>query len=116
MEKQRRKDLVQAYRETRAVAGVYGLICAVTGQAWVGTSRNLAGQENSLRFSLKHGGHRNAGLQKAWSEQGEAVFEYRVLARIEDENLTPIGQATELKALEAHWREALGARPIVGSV
>lgn len=114
MDKQRRQDLVRAYKERKTPVGVYSVICRATGEVWVGASRNLDGQENSLRFSLRLGSHRNAALQAAARQHGEAGIDYAVVEVLDDEALTPIGQADLLKAREAHWTQALGARRVFG--
>ena len=114
MDKQRRQELVRAYKERRTPVGVFSVTCRATGEVWVGASRNLDGQENSLRFSLRQGTHRNTLLQAAALQHGETGIDYAVVEVLDDEALTPIGRADLLKAREAHWRQALEARRVFG--
>lgn len=112
MDKQRRKDIAQAYKERKVPMGIFRLRCEPTGETWVGMSRNLDGAANSVLFGLRMGSHRNAALQAAWKAHGEAAFTYAVLETLE-EDLSPIGQGTWLKERLRHWIAALEGRPVV---
>jgi len=113
MEKSRRKDLVRDYKERRSRPGVFSLRCLATGETWVGASRAVDSQQNSLSFSLRHGSHRNRDLQAAWTAHGEAGFDYAIVEALDDEEMTPIGRDTWTKQRLSHWMSALGARPII---
>lgn len=115
MEKSRRRDMVQAYRETKTPFGVFGLRCLPSQELWIGASANLAAQENSVRFSLKMGKHPNRGLQAAIRAHGAEAFAYEILETIEDDKLTPMGRSDLLKRRVAHWVEVLGAKPFIGA-
>lgn len=112
MDKQRRRDIAQAYKERKVAMGIFSLSCAPTGETWVGMSRNLDGAANSVLFGLRMGSHRNAAMQAAWKAHGEAAFTYAVVETLE-EDLSPIGKETWLKGRLRHWIAALEARPLV---
>lgn len=114
MDKQSRRDLVRDYKERKAVAGVYAVRCAPSGEVWTAGSRNVDGQQNSLWFGLRNGGHINRAMQAAWTAHGEAAFSFDVLERIDDETLTPQGVLDRLKVRQKHWLETLGAKKAVG--
>jgi hypothetical protein len=114
MDKQSRRNAARDYKERKVPAGIFSLRCAATGDTWVGLSRNLDGQRNSIFFGLRLGSHMNKALQAAWNAHGEQAFEFSVVETIEDEDLTPYGREVWLKERERHWREALPAKPIVG--
>ncbi|HEY8572601.1 GIY-YIG nuclease family protein [Phenylobacterium sp.] len=114
MDKQSRRSAVRDYKERRIPTGVYVVRCASSGEAWVGLSRNLHAQQNSLFFSLRLGSHVNKALQAAWREYGAEAFSYEVLEVIEDEDLTRLGRDDMLKRRERHWMDALAAAKIVG--
>ena len=114
MEKQSRRDAVRQYKERKVPIGIFSVTCRATGEAWVGASRNLDGQRNSLFFGLRLGTHRNRALQAAWNAHGgEDGFEFAVKELLEDESLTSIGRASWLKERERHWLAALDARPAI---
>jgi hypothetical protein len=115
MDKQSRRDAVRDYKERKVPVGIFSLRCLATGETWVGASRNLEGQKNSLTFMLRMGSHFNRALQNAWRDHGgEAGFEFAVVETLDDEALGPVGRDTWLKDRDRHWREALGAKPVVG--
>lgn len=112
MDKTRRRELIRDHKDRRARAGVYAVRCA--GQTWVGASPNLDAQQNSLRFSLRNGGHRNREIQAAWKAHGPDALVFEILEVLDDEEMTPLGRADALKAGQARWREALNADLVFG--
>jgi len=109
MSRERRRELTAAYKEIKARPGVYAVRCAATGEAWVFAARNLENREPGVWFSLRLGSHKHAAMQAAWKEHGREGFTYEELAIIDADELASWQMAERLKALEAHWREALGA-------
>ncbi|MBX3483207.1 GIY-YIG nuclease family protein [Phenylobacterium sp.] len=114
MDKQSRRELLRGFKEKKTAAGVYAVRCAASGEVWVGGSRNIDPQRNSIWFSLKQGAHMNRAMQAAWKAHGEGAFTYEVLERLEAEDMTPLGLADLTKARERHWIEALAAKKAVG--
>ena len=113
MDKQRRRDIAQAYKDRRVPVGIFSLRCDPTGETWVGMSRNLEGAENGVLFSLRLGSGRNAAMQAAWTAHGEAAFTFSVVETL-TEDLSDIGRETWLKGQARHWLAALAASPVVG--
>ena len=67
VDKQRRRDTAHAWKEGRkSRAGIFRVACTPAGKAWLGVSRNLDAQQNSIWFSLRHGGSPNREMQAAW--------------------------------------------------
>ena len=114
MDKASRRELVRDHKERKAIAGVYAVRCATSGEVWTAGSRNIDAQQNSLWFGLRNGGHINRAMQAAWTTHGEAAFSFEVLERIDDAILTPQGVLDRLKVRQQHWLETLGARKAVG--
>jgi hypothetical protein len=110
MDNARKKDLLREYRETRQRAGVFAVACG--GQRWIGTTRNLDKQQNSLWFQLRMGNYPNAALQAVWKAQGEDAFAYEIVEEVTDDNALIIGEL--LKERDAHWRKELGAAKLMG--
>ena len=107
-----RKAAVAAYKERKTAAGVFAIRCTATGETWVGSSRHLDTQQNSLWFALKQGGHLNRALQAAWNAHGEGAFSFEPLDRL-DPDLSPMAQGTALKESTALWRDELKAAALV---
>lgn len=114
MDKQSRRRAVIDYKDSKIVQGIYAVRCAVTGEAWIGQSPNLAQQQNRIWFGLRQGGYPNPALRQAWAAHGETTFAFEVLEAIEDEGLSDYIVRDVLKNRAAHWRAVLGATKIVG--
>jgi hypothetical protein len=114
MDKQSRREAVREYKERKVAIGVFAVRCAPTGQAWVGTSKDLDQQQNRIWFGLKTGGHPNRELQAAWRAHGEAAFAFEPLEVLDTEGASRMGVDMLLKDAEARWRETLSAGKIVG--
>ncbi|MDP3854306.1 GIY-YIG nuclease family protein [Phenylobacterium sp.] len=113
MEKSARRAAVRDYKEIKSRPGVYSLTCAATGQTWVGNSRAIDSQVNSVMFSLRHGSHRNRDLQAAWNAHGEAGVVYAIVEALDDADMTAIGRDTWLKERLRHWAAALDAKSAI---
>ncbi len=114
MDKQSRREVIRQYKERKFSQGIFAMRCAVTGQAWVGQSRNLEQQSNGIWTSLKLGGHPNPALRAAFAAHGQAALSFEVLEVVDDEGLSPYACANLLKDRDAYWRAELGATKIVG--
>jgi hypothetical protein len=112
MDNARKKDMLREYRETKQRAGIFSVTCTPTGQCWIGTSRNLDKQQNSVWFQLRSGGLPNKDAQSAWNTHGEANFAFAVVEEVTDDNALIIGEL--LKERDAHWRKELGAGKLLG--
>jgi hypothetical protein len=108
MDKQDRKLAISRYKERKSISGVYAVICTATGEVWVGTSRNLEAQKNSLWFSLRMKSSPFANLQQVWTTQGETDFRFEELDRLADD-FSDLLRSDELKKRRALWAERLQA-------
>ena len=105
-----RKTAIRDYKERKREMGAFAVRCSATGQAWVGTTKNLDTHRNQIWFSLKLGSYRHAGLQEAWNANGEGAFTFEVLSQLSDEETRFPDQ--KLKDMKSEWAEKLGADPI----
>lgn len=111
MKTEDRKAAVAAYKELKAVAGIYAVRCLASGQCWVGRALNLDTVQNRLWFTLRHGGTAPAGLHAAWRAHGPGSFAFEAVERLKEEELTFVRDRM-LRARLAHWRTALQAETI----
>ena len=111
MDKQDRKSAIAQYKERKSACGIYAVICTFTGEAWVGISRNLEAQKNSMWFTLNTGSGPFQSLLAAWAEHGEREFRFEELDRLKDDFST-ILRADELRKRQKLWLERLHALPI----
>lgn len=103
-----RRAAVAAYRERKVVAGIYLVRCRASGELWAGQAPDLSTIRNRVWFTLRHGGHRQRGLQGAWNAHGEAAFAFEEIERL-DEKALEAGRERVMKARLAHWCAELGA-------
>jgi hypothetical protein len=106
MQRTERRAAIAAFKLRKPAWGVFVVRCAATGAAWVGASRHLEAQQNSLWFSLRHGAHMNRALQAAWNVHGSDGFAFEVLERL-PEDLSDLRRPDELKARAREWRTRL---------
>lgn len=111
MDKQDRKTAIAQYKERKAANGIYAVICTATGEAWVGISRNLEAQKNSLWFTLKSGSGPFQSLLTAWAQHGEREFRFEELDRLKDD-FSLMLRSDELRKRQKLWLERLRALPI----
>jgi hypothetical protein len=103
-----RKAAIAAYKERKAVAGIYSVRCVPTGRLWVGSAPDLDTIRNRIWFALRQNAGGNRALQSAWNDLGADAFAFAVVERL-DEKTLPYFQATALKERLEHWRSALSA-------
>lgn len=111
MKTEDRKVALAAYKERKAVAGIYALLCRPTGQRWAGRAPDLAKIQNRVWFSLRHNGHTHRDLQAAWNAHGPDAFAFEELERIADEDLNYVRDRV-LKERLQHWCETLPAQAL----
>ncbi len=72
--------------------GVYVITNTVTGEQYVGASRDVAFRFRQHQSTLRGGRHCNRRLQAAWNEHGEAVFLFEGLEKLPAEQMPPKGK------------------------
>jgi hypothetical protein len=100
-----------AWKERKAVAGVYALRCAPSGEIWVGQTPDMEKIWNRVAFALRAGGSPHRALQAAWNAHGPAAFAFEALERLADEPLA-FARQSALNERTAFWRQKLGAAAI----
>ncbi|MFV0519048.1 MAG: GIY-YIG nuclease family protein [Lachnospirales bacterium] len=83
MDKQKRKDLVFQYMNTKKDMGVYSFYCKVIKKHYIGYSQNTKATLNSYTFRLNANNHSCKELQDDWNKYGEDSFEVKVLENLE---------------------------------
>ena len=106
-----RRAATAAYKERKTVAGIFAFRCEVAGLTWVGRAPDLATIENRLRFTLRHGSHRQRSLQNAWNAHGPGACGFEELERLEDEDIAYVLDRV-LKERLAHWQVKLDAEAL----
>ena len=109
-----RKARVEAWKEGRkSRAGVFRVDCAAAGKSWLGVSRNLDSQQNSIWFSLRHGGSPNREMQAAWKAHGEDAFAFAEVEELDVEELSAYLVNQKLRERLRHLCAETGAGRVV---
>jgi hypothetical protein len=106
MNRDDKKAAAAAYKERKAVAGIYALRCAPTGRAL-----DLSTIQTRLWFTLRQGATPHRSLLDAWTAHGADSFTFEELERLDEEELGYVRDAA-LKDRLAHWRAELNAAVI----
>lgn len=113
MDKERKKELVRIYLETKTPMGILAIKNIKENKAFLETSIDTKSKINSLMLQLSTGGCRIRSLQQDWKRLGEESFVIEVLEILEydkDENKKDYSQ--ELKILKMIWEERLNEQGI----
>jgi ribosomal protein L29 len=102
MEKNRRKELKEQYKELKTYMGVYQITNTVSGKIYLDSYPNLKNKWLTLQAQLEMGQFANSDLQKDWKQLGAEVFTYEVLEQKEN-NVTDRRWA--LKQMLKPWLE-----------
>ena len=111
--KKDRKELAREYVQTHRPMGVYQVRNLANGKLLVGSSMDLNGTFNKLKFMLTMGGYPNKELEQDWKTYGEDSFAFEVLERIKPreeivQNREELAKyKEELKVMEQIWLEEL---------
>ena len=107
-----KKEAIRRFKEQKPNAGVFAIRCTVSGQAWVGGSKNLDAAKNSCWFQLRNRLHREKSLQQEWDAQGESAFEYEILDRLQDD-VHALEIDDLLKNKKCNWAAQLNAQQLL---
>lgn len=102
----RRKELVELFKEMKTEAGVYKFENKRNGKVFVATTNNFK-SINGKRMTLDMGGHMNRALQEEWTQYGGDSFTIEVLEILERKDSVYFDMKKELKKLEDKWLDKL---------
>lgn len=104
-----RRELSRRARDAFPPMGVYAIRDRSSGRVLVGSSRNVFGTMNRIRFELRLGSHPNKSLQAEWNRHGADRFSFEVLELLKERDDAAFDYAAELRSTEELYREELGA-------
>lgn len=91
MDSNRKKQLKEAYKNSKTNMGVYQIENVRTGKKYIGITQNLTGTMNGNLFKLDSGMFKDKELQEEWKMYGKKEFNQTILAELnydEDETKT----------------------------
>jgi hypothetical protein len=108
-----RAELRRSYKEAPRQAGIFQVKNCKNGKILLGSSTNLHGPFNRIRFELSAGSHDNSALQDDWNQFGPDAFTFEILEVVKPSEDPAFCLQDELTLLEQIWLEKLqpfGAR------
>jgi hypothetical protein len=102
-----RKEARRQYKETPRPAGVFAVRNTVDGKVLVGSSVNVPGMLNRVRFQLQDGSAPFPELQADWTRLGESAFAFEVLDTLEPSDDPTADPADDLAELVDVWLDKL---------
>ncbi len=85
MDKGRRKELIEMYKNRKPEMRVISYRCKATGNVFLGISKETRADFNSNNFKLNAKLHPNKHLQELWNKYGADSFEMNVVKFLEYE-------------------------------
>ena len=79
MDKKRKKELLEAYKNRHPEMGVISYRCKETGEVFLGISKDTKSDFNSTNMKLASNWHPNKRLQELWNKYGSEGFELSVI-------------------------------------
>lgn len=107
MDKQRKKELQEAYKHRHPQMGVLSFKCTATGESFLEIATDTTADFNSDKFKLLGGIHPNKRLQALWAQYGAEGFDCSVLKVLDYENR----EEDHTKKLEALREACLAQDP-----
>jgi hypothetical protein len=100
-----KKELKKKYKETALPMGIFRIKNMVNDKIFIGSSKNLKGKLNSIRFQLEQGVYLNKDLQKDFNSFGSENFSFEAIDFLEPKENSDYTK--ELAVLEQMWLEKL---------
>lgn len=99
MDKLKRKELLQQYKEMKPEMGVYMFKSIKTNIVYLGCDKNIKATINGDKFKLKLNSHKCKKLQQDWNENKEENFEIKtvgILPYDKDESKVDYGEKLKI--------------------
>lgn len=104
MDKQKRKEMVNEYLNTKTEMGIYSYRCITTNKSYIGATQNTKAMINGSTFRLNAGNHKCKNLQTEWNKYGENCFEVKILENLPyDDDSEKDDYSIELEILINKW-------------
>ncbi len=88
MDRKRKLELLEAWKNLRPEMGVISFQCSATDEIFLTTATDIPTKFNRIRFQLSAGNCPNKRLQELWEQYGEDAFELQVIKRLEYDDPT----------------------------
>ena len=87
MNTERRKQLLEEYKNRKPEMGILSFNCNATGEKYLCQSKDMNAHINSNVFQLSAKTHPNKKLQELWNQYGKAGFKISVMRVLKYEDI-----------------------------
>ncbi|MDP4153525.1 MAG: GIY-YIG nuclease family protein [Bacillota bacterium] len=101
MDKLRRKELLEEYKQIKTYMGVVKITNVKNGKIFLAAFPNLKNIWTRIEGQLNMGRHTNSKLQKDWNEYGADAFIFEILEEKKTDDMIDV--AFEAKLLLKNW-------------
>ena len=102
-----KKELKKQYKQTLRPMGIFQIKNLTNNRIFIGSSINIEGKLNSIKFQLEMGSYINKELQKDFNQFGENNFLFETIDVLEPKKDPGYDYTEDLKTLEDMWIEKL---------
>lgn len=114
MEKQRKKELLEMFKQMKPEMGILQLTCKANGNTYLVSTRNTKATINGLTFQLNNKSYPCKSIQRDWSEFGSGQFTISVIETLPyDETGNRTNYSEDLKLLLEICHEKLKKAEII---
>lgn len=102
-----KKELKKQYMQALRPMGVFQIKNVVNNKIFIGSSVNINGKLNSIKFQLEMGSYINKELQKDFYNLGEKNFLFETLDVLDPKQDPDYDYKEDLETLEDMWLDKL---------
>jgi hypothetical protein len=102
-----KKELKKQYKHTLRPMGIFQIKNLVNEKIFIGSSSNVEGKLNSIKFQLEMDSYVNKELQKDFTKFGGNKFIFETIDILEPKQDPGYDYSEDLKTLEDMWLEKL---------
>lgn len=106
MDSEKRKDLINSYKNRVVVGGIYCVECSGNKRKWIKSTRNMQGSRHRFEQAVKLGSRPEPSMMREWREYGIGSFSFVCLEELKKrETQTDMEFADDIKSLYEMWME-----------
>ncbi len=102
-----KKKLKKQYLQSIPPMGIFQIKNIANGKLFIGSSKNLKGKLNSIKFQLEMGSYINKNLQQDFNTYKENNFLFEVIDFLEPKEDPDYDYTDDLNLLEEMWLDKL---------
>jgi hypothetical protein len=102
-----KKEIKKQYKQSLRPMGIFQIKNLANNKIFIGSSSNIEGKLNSIKFQLEMGSYINKDLQKDFNQFGVENFLFETLDILEPKQDTEYNYNEDLKTLEEMWIDKL---------